>query len=102
MQQFRRRSVRLAMLALVLGSWAWPGEAACLLPKEREAQEVYVLRTKAMVGAQSCNMIDRYNAFATRFNAELTTEGRALKGFFTMTYVPGGEHGLDQFTTRTS
>ncbi len=100
MLNIRGRHGRIAVLVLVLTSWAVASEAACLTPKEREAEEVYALRTAAMVGAQNCNMIDRYNAFATKFNSELTQEGRALKGYFLKTYGRGGEHALDQFTTR--
>jgi hypothetical protein len=95
-----RRRTRSTVLVLTLLSWTSVAEAACLSPKEREAEEVYALRTTAMVGAQSCNMLDRYNAFATRFNSALTYEGRALKGYFIKTYGRGSEHALDQFTTR--
>jgi hypothetical protein len=84
----------------MFASWAGVAEATCVLPKEREAQEVYALRMSAMVGAQSCNMLDRYNAFATKFNNQLTNEGRALKSYFIKNYGRGGEHALDQFTTR--
>jgi hypothetical protein len=97
MYRGRGRSV---VVALVLCAWAVAAEASCLSVKEREAQEVYALRMAAMVGAQSCNMIERYNAFATKFNIELTSEGRALKSYFIRTYGRGGEHALDQFTTR--
>jgi hypothetical protein len=95
-----RRFGGFAAVALVIAASVGVAEAGCLLPREREAQEIYALRMAAMVGAQSCNMLDRYNAFATKFNSELTTEGRTLKSYFIKSYGRGGENALDQFTTR--
>src|SRR5271154_865766 len=46
--------------------------SGCVSPHEREAFEVYALRTRLLVGAQSCRMTDRFNKFATKFRNELT------------------------------
>ncbi|HEX3497682.1 MAG TPA: hypothetical protein VHT04_00010 [Stellaceae bacterium] len=74
--------------------------SACITPRERQAYEVYALRTEVLVGAQSCRMTDRFNVFATKFTRELTTEGRALRAHYLKTYGKGGDKALDDFVTR--
>lgn len=74
--------------------------AACISPRERQAYEVYALRTEVLVGAQSCRMTDRFNVFATKFTRELTVEGRALRSYYLKTYGKGGDKALDDFVTR--
>ena len=76
--------------------------ADCLTPREREAHEVYALRTEALVGAQSCRMLDRFNAFATRFSAELIDEGRTLRAHYLKLYGKRGDAKLDDFVTGLS
>ncbi len=74
--------------------------SACITPRERQAYEVYALRTEVLVGAQSCRMTDRFNIFATKFTRELTTEGRELRAHYLKTYGKGGDKALDDFVTR--
>jgi hypothetical protein len=76
--------------------------SSCVSPHEREAVEVYAVRTEAIVGAQSCRMTDRFNKFAIKFRGELTTEGRALRGFYKKTYGKSGDATLDKFVTELS
>jgi hypothetical protein len=76
--------------------------SGCVSPHEREAFEVYALRTQALVGAQSCRMTDRFNKFILRFRGELTTEGRALRGYYQKKYGKGGDATLDKFVTELS
>ena len=74
----------------------------CVSPREREAVEVYAVRTEAMVGAQSCRMTDRFNKFAIKFRGELTTEGRTLRGYYKKIYGKSGDATLDKFVTELS
>jgi hypothetical protein len=74
--------------------------SACISQRERQAYEVYALRTEVLVGAQSCRMTDRFNIFATKFTRELTTEGRALRSHYLKTYGKGGDKALDDFVTQ--
>jgi hypothetical protein len=78
------------------------GISGCVSPRERQAFEVYALRTQAMVGAQSCRITERFNAFATRFRGELTTEGQALRGYYQKNYGKRGDANLDEFVTELS
>jgi hypothetical protein len=73
--------------------------SGCVAPHEREAFEVYALRTQVLVGAQSCRMTDRFNKFAMRFRGELTTEGRTLRSYYQKKYGKGGDASLDKFVT---
>ncbi len=72
---------------------------SCISPRERQAYEVYALRTDVLVGAQSCRMTDRFNVFVTKFTRELTVEGRELRAFYQKTYGKGGDAHLDDFVT---
>jgi hypothetical protein len=72
---------------------------ACISQRERQAYEVYALRTDVLVGAQSCRMTDRFNVFATKFVRELTAEGRELRAYYQKTYGKGGDARLDDFVT---
>jgi hypothetical protein len=74
----------------------------CVSAREREAFERYALRTHAIVGAQSCRATERFNAFATRFRGELTTQGRALRGYYQKTYGKRGDATLDEFVSQLS
>jgi hypothetical protein len=76
--------------------------SGCVSPQEREAFEVYGLRTEALVGAQSCRMTDRFNKFAVKYRNELTTEGRALRGYYKKSYGKSGDATLDIFVTELS
>lgn len=98
-----RRSTLTPGLAglLLLGAGAATA-ADCLTAREREAHEVYALRTEALVGAQSCRMLDRFNAFATRFSAELIDEGSTLRAHYLKLYGKRGDAKLDDFVTGLS
>jgi hypothetical protein len=76
--------------------------SGCVSPHEREAVEVYAVRTDAIVGAQSCRMTDRFNKFAIKFRGELTAEGRTLRGYYKKTYGKSGDATLDKFVTELS
>jgi hypothetical protein len=73
--------------------------SGCVLPHERQAFEVYALRTQALVGAQSCRMTDRFNKFAIKFRGELTTEGHTLRSYYQKKYGKSGDATLDKFVT---
>jgi hypothetical protein len=76
--------------------------SGCVSPHDREAFEVYALRTQVLVGAQSCRMTDRFNTFAIRYRGELTAEGRALRGYYQKNYGKRGDATLDVFVTELS
>jgi hypothetical protein len=73
--------------------------SGCVSPHERQAFEVYALRTQVLVGAQSCRMTDRFNKFAIKFRGELTTQGHALRSYYQKKYGKSGDATLDKFVT---
>jgi hypothetical protein len=73
--------------------------SGCVSPHDRQAFEVYALRTQLLVGAQSCRMTDRFNKFAVKYRGELTTEGRALRSYYQKKYGKSGDATLDKFVT---
>jgi hypothetical protein len=73
--------------------------SGCVAPHEREAFEVYALRTQALVGAQSCRMTDRFNKFAMKFRGELTAQGHTLRSYYQKKYGKSGDATLDKFVT---
>jgi hypothetical protein len=95
-----RRVLSATSFAVAMIACAGAALSACITPRERQAYEVYALRTEVLVGAQSCRMTDRFNVFATKFTRELTTEGRELRAHYLKTYGKGGDKALDDFVTR--
>jgi hypothetical protein len=92
---FSASSFVIAMIAC-----AGTAFSACISSRERQAYEVYALRTEVLVGAQSCRMTDRFNVFASKFTRELTAEGRELRAYYQKTYGKGGDARLDDFVTQ--
>jgi hypothetical protein len=95
-----RRVLVAASFAITTIACMGTAISACISQRERQAYEVYALRTEVLVGAQSCRMTDRFNIFATKFTRELTSEGRALRSHYLKTYGKGGDKALDDFVTR--
>ncbi len=52
-----------------------------------------------MVGALSCGMHDRYNAFVTRWQSDLAGAHRNLTGYFNRTYGNRGQSQLNEYIT---
>jgi hypothetical protein len=95
-----RRVLSTTSFAVAMIACAGAALSACITPRERQAYEVYALRTEVLVGAQSCRMTDRFNIFATKFTRELTAEGRELRSHYLKTYGKGGDKKLDDFVTQ--
>jgi hypothetical protein len=95
-----RRVLSATSFTVAMIACAGAALSACITPRERQAYEVYALRTEILVGAQSCRMTDRFNVFATKFTRELTAEGRELRSHYLKTYGKGGDKALDDFVTR--
>ena len=94
-----RRFFSASSFVIAMIACAGTALSACISPRERQAYEVYALRTDVLVGAQSCRMTDRFNVFVTKFTRELTVEGRELRAFYQKTYGKGGDAHLDDFVT---
>jgi hypothetical protein len=70
---------------------------ACVNAREQQAFHLRALQTHLMVGALSCGMHDRYNAFVTRWQSDLAGAHRNLTGYFNRTQ--GGQRALNEYIT---
>ncbi len=95
-----RRVLKGTCFVIAMTACGGSAISACISQRDRQAYEVYALRTEALVGAQSCRMTDRFNVFATKFGRELTVEGRELRSYYLKTYGKGGDKALDEFVTQ--
>src|SRR5713101_2187023 len=95
-----RRVLNATCFVIAMTACGGSAISACISQRDRQAYEVYALRTEVLVGAQSCRMTDRFNVFATKFMRELTAEGRALRSHYLKVYGKGGDSALDDFVTR--
>lgn len=59
-----------------------------------------MLQTELMVAALTCNQRPEYNAFITRFQPQLTAQGKHLQSFFKQSYNVGATKKLNDFVTR--
>jgi hypothetical protein len=97
--------VRHALLATVtvaaLGIAATGTAVAqsCANAREHAAFQLRALQTHLMVGALSCGMHDRYNAFVTRWQSDLAGAHRNLTGYFNRTYGNRGPRELNEYIT---
>lgn len=80
------RSLRVVCVALAVGGMVFAGpvsaEVTCKTSKSTTALAVRTLQSDLMVAALSCNIKSQYNAFATKFQGTLVTNGKVLKAEF--------------------
>lgn len=72
---------------------------SCVNAREKSAFELRALQTHLMVGALSCGMGDRYNAFVTRWQSDLAAAHRNLSGYFNRAYGSRGQSQLNEYIT---
>ncbi|MCS6853560.1 MAG: hypothetical protein NZ523_02225 [Elioraea sp.] len=72
---------------------------ACASPREKAAFDLRALQTHLMVGALSCGMHDRYNAFVTRFQSDLAGAHRNLSAYFNRVHGARGQRDLNEYIT---
>lgn len=95
----KRGLAALAVLATVAGTPA-VSFATCATPKESAALEARVLLSELMVAALSCNQKPSYNAVVTRYQGEMASTGKALKGYFARVHGARSGKELNGFVTR--
>jgi len=92
----------VAMTAIALGM-ALPSAAqaaSCAAANEESALQVRVLQTELMVAALTCNQRTDYNAFITRFQPQLSVQGKLMQAFFDRKYGSGSAKAMNGFVTR--
>lgn len=95
------RSLLLNAAAFVTVSLAATNAMAqsCANAREKAAFDLRALQTHLMVGALSCGMHDRYNAFVTRYQSDLAGAHRSLTGFFNRVHGRSAQRDLNQYIT---
>jgi len=88
----------VAFAAIGLGA-AEAAAQACVNPREKAAFDLRALQTHLMVGALSCGMHDRYNAFVTRFQTDLAGAHRNLSAYFNRVHGARGQRDLNEYIT---
>lgn len=97
--QWRVRTLSL-VAAAVMATAAVPASAAtCSHPNDLPAIKARVLQSHLMVAALRCGERDRYNAFVTKFQTELTSRGKALKALFERSYGSKAPEHINRFVT---
>ena len=95
-----RLAFAVAAVAMALISTTGVEAAGRINAQEQDALAARMLQTELMVAALRCNEHGRYNAFVHRFEDQLVTRGRTLKGMFVRLYGSQGVSRLNSFITR--
>lgn len=89
-----------AATVMAAGLAAAPAFAqACANAREKAAFDLRALQTHLMVGALSCGMHDRYNAFVTRFQSDLAGAHRQLTAYFNRVHGRSAQRNLNEYIT---
>lgn len=94
--------MRLLSSALVMAGLLASHVAAaqCVRPADNAALEVTGLKTRLMVTALTCQADTKYNEFVTRYRPELTSEDRALNGYFSRVHGRSSAKFRDDYVTQ--
>jgi hypothetical protein len=71
----------------------------CARPADKMAFDVAGLKSRLMVTALACQAEDKYNAFVTRFRADLQAHERALSRYFSRAYGHDAQRQHDDYIT---
>ena len=94
----RMRFTGLLLAGLMVGQNAMAAEP-CARPADRAAFDMEGLKSELMVTALSCNVQERYNAFITRYRADLGVQERQLATYFSREYGRSGQKAHDDYVT---
>lgn len=87
------------LLAAVLLSGPM-AEAQCVRPGDLPAFDVTALKSKLMVTALTCGEQEKYNAFVNKYRPELTSQDKALNGYFNRVNARRGRQQHDDYITQ--
>ena len=86
--------VAAQMLAAPLAS------AECVRPADHASLDVAALKSTLMVTALTCNAGERYNAFIRKYQPELSSQEKALSGYFTRANSRNARKQQDDYVTQ--
>lgn len=96
------RAAAVAAFVSVFLSAGVASATKCAQPKEQEALNTRVLQTELMVAALSCNNQPLYNAFVTKFQKQLVSNGHSLRSFYEREHGTNGPTQLNAMVTRVA
>ena len=99
-QSSLRGKLAAAVIGLALTLPAFANAAPCVAADELPPLQVRMLQTELMVAALTCNQRTDYNSFITRFQPQLSSQGKSLQSFFKQKYGSGSAKALNGFVTR--
>ena len=85
--------VAAQMLAAPLAS------AECVRPADHASLDVAALKSSLMVTALTCDAGDKYNAFIRKYQPELSSQERALSGYFSRANSRNARKQQDDYVT---
>jgi len=71
----------------------------CARPVEKAAFDVTALKSQLMVTALACSAQDKYNAFVTKYRADLMKAEKALNSYFGRAFGRRGRQQHDEYIT---
>jgi hypothetical protein len=95
-----RRALALLLAGAALHAPLAEAAENCVRPAEKAAFDVTALKSRLMVTALVCSSQERYNAFVTRYRAELLRNDRALQAYFNRVFGRRGQQLRDEYTTQ--
>ena len=102
MTSFVRGSLAAGLAAIALSATAASASEISINDKERASLEMRVMQSELMVAALSCASADRYNAFVTRYKAELSDYGKTMQDLFKRVHGGNAFNQLNSFVTRVA
>lgn len=95
-----RSKVGAVLISLSFFAPTFANAAPCAAPADEASLRVRMMQTELMVAALTCNQRTDYNSFVTRFQPQLTMQGKHLQSFFKQKYGSGSSRALNGFVTR--
>ncbi|MGE0667344.1 MAG: hypothetical protein AB7O49_12365 [Sphingomonadales bacterium] len=101
----RRSAHALVALAAIVGIAAPAAALPCMTRAETTAEQARGLQAGLMVAALKCvhkpslELHESYNAFISRYNAELTSHSNVMQAYFKRAYGQGYKSELNRYMT---
>jgi hypothetical protein len=99
---FVRGTLVAGVAAATLMTTAASATEISVSAKERASLEMRLMQSELMVAALSCSSADRYNAFVTRYKAQLTEYGKTMQDLFKRVHGGNAFSQINAFVTRVA
>ena len=102
MKGFVRGTLAAGVAAAALMATSAFATEISISEKERASLEMRLMQSELMVAALSCSSADSYNAFVTRYKAELTAYGKTMQDLFKRVHGGNAFSQINSFVTRVA